>query len=99
MELYFTDADQVLVGKPEGKIPLGRPKRRCETNTLLKLILNWTGGRGLGQSSLVGCREHGNGPYSFHKRQGIILTISFSRRSIQLGVCPCIHATHANDEE
>jgi len=32
----------VLVGKPEGKRPLGRPKRRCEDN--IKLDLQEVGG-------------------------------------------------------
>ena len=31
------DAYRVLVGKPEGKIPLGRPERRGEDNTKLDL--------------------------------------------------------------
>ena len=32
----------MLVGKPEGKRPLGRPKRRCEDN--IKLDLQEVGG-------------------------------------------------------
>ena len=33
---------RVLVGKPEGKRPLGRPRRRCEDN--IKLDLQKVGG-------------------------------------------------------
>ena len=29
---------RVLVGKPEGKRPLGRPRRRLEDNTILRWI-------------------------------------------------------------
>jgi hypothetical protein len=36
-------AYRVLVGKPEGKIPLGRPKRRWEDNIKVDLK-EWTGG-------------------------------------------------------
>jgi len=38
---------RVLVGKPEGKRPLGRPKRRCEDNINMDLqevecgIMDW----------------------------------------------------------
>jgi hypothetical protein len=28
---------RVLVGRPEGKIPLGRPRRRCEDNIKMDL--------------------------------------------------------------
>ena len=31
------NAYRVLVGKPEGKRPLGRPRRRCEDN--IKMVL------------------------------------------------------------
>ena len=31
------DVYRVLVGKPEGKRPLGRPKRRCEDNIKMDL--------------------------------------------------------------
>jgi hypothetical protein len=33
---------RVLVGKPEGKSPLGRPRRRCEDN--IKMDLQEVGG-------------------------------------------------------
>ena len=42
---------RVLVGKPEGKRPLGRPRRRCEDN--IKMDLQEVGvGRGTGWSWL-----------------------------------------------
>ena len=31
------DVHKVLVGKPEGKRPLGRPRRRCEVNVKMDL--------------------------------------------------------------
>jgi len=35
---------RVLVGKPEGKRPLGRPRRRCEDNIGMKWDVGvWTG--------------------------------------------------------
>ena len=37
-----TGVDRVLVGKPEGKIPLGRPRRRWEDN--IKMDLQEVGG-------------------------------------------------------
>ena len=33
----FGDVHKVLVGKPEGKKPLGRPRRRCEDNIKMDL--------------------------------------------------------------
>jgi hypothetical protein len=33
---------RILLGKPEGKKPLGRPRRRCEDN--IKMNLRWDGG-------------------------------------------------------
>ena len=38
---------RVLVGKPEGKRPLGRPRRRCEDN--IKMDLQEVGGGGCGE--------------------------------------------------
>jgi hypothetical protein len=44
---------RVLVGKPEGKRPLGRPRRRCEDNIKMVMGTGWswlrigTGGRHL----------------------------------------------------
>jgi hypothetical protein len=46
---------RVLVGKPEGKRPLGRPRRRWEDNIKLDLQeLGCAGRSGLGQGQLVG---------------------------------------------
>jgi len=43
------DVDRVLVGKPEGRRPLGRPKRRWEDN--IKVDLQEVGwGHGLDRS-------------------------------------------------
>ena len=37
------DADRVLVGKPEGNRPLGRPRRRWEDNNKMKWDVGaWT---------------------------------------------------------
>jgi hypothetical protein len=33
----WRSADRVLVGKPEGRIPLGRPRHRCEDNIKMGL--------------------------------------------------------------
>ena len=35
---------RVLVGKPEGKRPLGRPRRRWDDNTCIKMDLQEVGG-------------------------------------------------------
>jgi hypothetical protein len=38
------EAYRVLVGKPEGKRPLGRPRRRCENNIKMDLQeVGWGG--------------------------------------------------------
>jgi hypothetical protein len=37
---------RVLVGKPEGKRSLGRPRRRWEDNIKMDLSGSWGGGRG-----------------------------------------------------
>jgi hypothetical protein len=56
-----------LVGKPEGKRPLGRPRRRFEDNIKMALqVVEW-GGHGLdrsvsGQGQLVGICKGGNEP-------------------------------------
>jgi hypothetical protein len=42
--LYHEDAYRILVGKPEGKIPLGRPRRRWEDNIRMDLReIGWGG--------------------------------------------------------
>jgi hypothetical protein len=38
---------RVLVGKPEGKRPLGRPRRRWEDNIKMDLEGSWRGSSGL----------------------------------------------------
>jgi len=49
----------ILVGKPEGKRPLGRPKRRWEDNIEMDLQkVGWAtilSGLGLGQMAGFGC--------------------------------------------
>jgi hypothetical protein len=55
---------KVLVGKPEGRRPLGRPRRRWEDGVRMDIGL---GGRGLdstgsGQEPVAGCCECGDEP-------------------------------------
>ena len=45
------DVHKVLVGKPEGKGPLGRPRRRWEDNIRMDLQ-KWDGDVGTGKSWL-----------------------------------------------
>jgi hypothetical protein len=42
------------MGRPEGKRPLGRPRRRCVNNSKM--------GLGSGQGAVEGSGEHGNEP-------------------------------------
>ena len=54
-----TGVHKALVGKPEGKRPLGRPRRRWEDN--IKMYLEEVG-RGCGDwMELAGACEYGNG--------------------------------------
>jgi hypothetical protein len=58
---------KVLVGKPEGKGPLGRPRRRWEDGIGMDLREIGLGGCGLdstgsGQGPVVGCCECGDEP-------------------------------------
>jgi hypothetical protein len=58
---------KVLVGKPEGKRPLGRPKRRCEDGIRMDLREIGLGGCGLdstgsGQVPVESCGECGDEP-------------------------------------
>jgi hypothetical protein len=70
---------RVLVGRPESKRPLGRPRHRWEDNIKMDLRgeigidgANWIQ---LAQDSLmVGFCEHGNEPSGFHKKVGYFLT-------------------------
>jgi hypothetical protein len=53
------NAYKILVGKPEGKRPFGRYRRRCEDlmNTVQGIVSS-----GSGQGPVRGCCEHGNEP-------------------------------------
>jgi hypothetical protein len=58
---------KVLVGKPEGKRPLARPRRRLEDGVRMDLREIGFGGCGLdstgsGQGPVVGCCECGDEP-------------------------------------
>jgi hypothetical protein len=58
---------KVLVGKPEGKRPLGRPRRRSEDGITMDLRELGLGERGLdstssGQGPAAGCCECGDEP-------------------------------------
>jgi hypothetical protein len=58
---------KVLVGKPEGKRPLGRPRRRWENGIRMVLREIGLGGCGLdstvsGQGPVAGCCECGDEP-------------------------------------
>jgi hypothetical protein len=58
---------KVLVGKPEGKRPLGRPRRRWEDGIRMDLREIGLGGCGLdltgsGQGPVAGCGECGDDP-------------------------------------
>jgi hypothetical protein len=58
---------KVLVGKPEGKRPLGRPRRRWDQNVLY-CYGDWLGGRvgsvGSGYRPVAGSCEYGDKPSS-----------------------------------
>jgi hypothetical protein len=60
------NAENIFVGKPEGKIPFQRPRRRWENN--IRTILGKLGERvvldscGSGQGPVTGSFEHGNEP-------------------------------------
>ena len=55
---------RVLVGKPEGKRPLRRPRRRWERNIKMDLqevdVGVWTGSSWLGEGQVAGSCECGN---------------------------------------
>jgi hypothetical protein len=56
---------RVLVGKPEGKTPLGRPRRRWEDNIKMDIQVSGMWGYGLdpsgsAQGQVAGCCECGN---------------------------------------
>jgi hypothetical protein len=50
------NAYRILVGKPEGKRPLGRPRRRCEDN--IKMDLRELGWGGMDWIELARDRDH-----------------------------------------
>ena len=50
---------RILVGKPEGKKPLGRPRRRCENKSDGRACTRLTASE---QGQMLGCCEHGNEP-------------------------------------
>jgi hypothetical protein len=59
------NAYRIFVGRPEGKRPLGRPRRRCENNIKMDLREIALGGIdwiNLAQDSDQNCCEHGNEP-------------------------------------
>jgi hypothetical protein len=65
------DVHRVLVGKPEGKRPLGRPRHRCEGNIKIDLqklegvvLTGWSWLR-------IGIGEYGKEPSGSIKMQGI----------------------------
>jgi hypothetical protein len=52
------NAYRILVGKPEGKRPLGRPRRRWVDN--IKMCLREIGWDGMDWIDLAQDRDHGN---------------------------------------
>jgi hypothetical protein len=70
---------RVLVGKPEGKRPLGTPRRRLEDNIKMDLKETRVNGANWIQVAqdrvqLVGFCEHGNEPSGFIRKRDIFLT-------------------------
>jgi hypothetical protein len=60
-------AYRALVGKPEGRRPLERPKHRWEDNIKMDLLRGWVGGHrldlsGSGQGQVEGCCVYGDDP-------------------------------------
>jgi hypothetical protein len=67
------NAYRILVGKPEGKRPLGRPRRRWADNIKMDLReIGWDGMDWieLAQDRDQGSCEHGNEPQGFRKMLG-----------------------------
>jgi hypothetical protein len=61
---------KVLVRKPEGKRPLGRPRRRWEDNIKMNLRKIGIDSAGSGYDPLAGFCEHGNEPSGSIKKVG-----------------------------
>jgi hypothetical protein len=64
---------RVLVGRPEGKRPLGRHRRRWEDNIKLDLREIGINGSGLGPLGGGGFCEHSDEPTGFKKKAGYFL--------------------------
>jgi hypothetical protein len=69
---YGEGVNRVLVGKPEGKRPLGRPRRRCKDNITMDLqevgcgSMDWIE-LASGKGQVAGTCECGNEPLDFIK--------------------------------
>jgi hypothetical protein len=59
---------KILVGKPEGKRPIGRPRRRRENN----IIMDLKGIFGTGQIPVAGSCEHVNEPSDSTKAENFL---------------------------
>jgi len=71
------DVYKVLVGRPEGKRPLGRPRRGCGDNINMDLREIWIDGANwirLAQDGgpVAGFCEHGNDPSGSIQKQVIV---------------------------
>jgi hypothetical protein len=79
---------RVLVGKPESKTPLGRPRRRWEDN--IKMDLRWgeLDSAGSGEGPVATFCEHGDEPSCSVKKASYSLTScdSFSNNVLHHGV-------------
>jgi hypothetical protein len=78
---------RVLVGKPKGKRPIGRPRRRWEDGIKMDLReIGWGGGGevdsfGSGYGSLAGSRECGDGP-SASGSMGLVIKQAFDKSKL-----------------
>jgi hypothetical protein len=83
--------DGILVRKPEGKIPLGRPRLRWEDNIEMNLqevgFGVWTGLSCLRIQTGGGNCECGNEPSGSIQNMGNFLTICIDRSASQEGLC------------
>jgi hypothetical protein len=76
---------RVLVGRPEGKRPLRRPRRRWEDNIKMELRetgidgANWIRLAQAGYGPVAGFCEHGNEPSSSIKRRNFFYKLSDSQ--------------------